>query len=95
MPRQLNAHSNFVFLKKIELEFQKIEDEIIKCNKCRVCFACHRAEYNDFEKERKCFYTSNSNVDSRKIRFQGRFHRLLSSNLWGYLGRFGSKFPNF
>ena len=71
MPRQLNAHSNFVFSRKeIEFVFQKIEDETIKCNKCHVYFVFHRAEYKDFEKERKCFYTSYSNVDSWEKRFQ-------------------------
>ena len=40
-------------------------------------------------------------MSSRKIKFGDKevdkknSIRLNSSNIWGYLGRFGSKFPNF
>ena len=75
----------FVFSRKeIELEFEKILNETKKCNQCGLCFACHRAELNDFELERKCFYTSNKNIDSWKKRYQGRFKRLVISPVFNY-----------
>ena len=41
-----------------------------------MCFACHRAEFNQFESKRKCVCNSNKNIDSWKERFQGRYKRL-------------------
>ena len=81
MPRQQpNAHSGFIFSRaEIEYEFLKIKDQTKNCNKYRICYACHRAEYIDFEYERKCFYSSNADVKFWKKRYQGGIKRLVIS----------------
>ena len=74
MPRRSSNQENFYFTRdKIENEFDKLNI----CNKFKKCINCLRAEYSEFELQRKSFYIFilNSDVKDWIKCYQGRYNR--------------------
>ena len=80
MPRRKANVEQFYFSRReIGVEFEKLFERTIFCEQCRKCIHCGRAEFVDFEVDRKMFYMSNKDVKDWKIRYQGRTKRLVIS----------------
>ena len=77
--RKENADQFYFSRREIEDEFEKVFERTIFCEQFRKCIHCIRAEFVDFEVDRKMFYTSNKDVKNCKIRWRGRIKRLLIS----------------
>ena len=80
MPRRKANADQFYFSRRdTEDDFEKLFERTNFCEQCRKCIHCRRAEFVDFEVDRKIFYTSNKDVKNRKIRWQGKIKRLVIS----------------
>ena len=80
MPRRkANADQFYFSRREMENEFEKLFERTNFCEQCRKCTHCRRAEFVDFEVDRKMFYTSNKDVKNWKIHWQGRIKRLVIS----------------
>ena len=63
MPRRrINAEQFYFTRREIVNEFEKPFERTKFCKQCKKCINCTRAEYVDFEVDRKMFYTSNKDV---------------------------------
>ena len=83
MPRRKANAEEFHFSRReIEDEFEKLFERTIFCEQFRKCIHCRRAEFVDFEVDRKMFYTSNKDAKDWKIRYQGRTKRLVISPMF-------------
>ena len=60
--RKANSGQFYFSRREIEDEFEKLFKRTIFCKQFRKCIHCTRAEYVDFEVDRKMFYTSNKDV---------------------------------
>ena len=69
--RKANAEQFYFNRREIEDEFEKVFERTIFCEQREKCINCSRAEYVDFEVDRKMFYMSNKDVKNRKIHWQG------------------------
>ena len=77
--RKVNAKLFYFSRREIEDEFEKLFETTIFCEQCRKYILCRRVEFVDFEVDTKILYTSNKDVKTWKIRYQGRTKRLLIS----------------
>ena len=80
MPRRrINAEQFYFTRREIVNEFEKPFERTKFCKQCKKCINCTRAEYVDFEVDKKMFYTSNKDVKNWKIRWQMKIKRLVIS----------------
>ena len=80
MPRRKANQQEFCYSRgEIEELFEDLFDKTIRCEQCKKCIHCERAELVDFEVDRKMFYTSNKDVQDWKIRCHGTIKRLVIS----------------
>ena len=64
--RKANADQFYFSRREIEDEFEKLFEKTNFSEQCKKCIHCNRAEYVDFEVDRKMFYTSNKDVKKLK-----------------------------
>ena len=55
--RKANAKQFYFSRRGIEDEFEKLFERKIFCDQYRKCILCRRADFVDFEVDRKMFYT--------------------------------------
>ena len=79
MPQRKANADQFCFRRREIEDFEKLFGRTNFCEQYKKCINCTRAEYVDFEVDRKTFYTSNKEVKDWKIRWQGRIKRLVIS----------------
>ena len=78
MPQRKSNQEDFYYSRTdIEKIFEDLFNKTINCDQCKKCIHCKRAEFVDFEADRKMFYTSNRDVLAWKIRWQGKIKRLV------------------
>ena len=77
MPQKKANQQGFYYSRgEIEGLFKDLFDKTIRCEQCKKCIHWERAE---LDADRKMFYTSNKDVQNRKIRWQGKIKRLVIS----------------
>ena len=60
--RKVNAQQFYFSRREIEDEFEKLFEIANFCEQCKKCINCTRAEYVDFQVDRKIFYASNKDI---------------------------------